>query len=340
MYTTKFYLLTNLSLLYNLYSKLKFGDKSQLETAFIDCGDFSTAFSVPNVLVDDHINSLTKNQLKLILYILRHRGERISLASIFEHLSIDVQEINETLALLKAQNILSSNCSIKNTCNKESNNKNSIYETTLKHKKPDPSFVVNRVNNSDEIAFLMKEAQFILGRPISNLDCAALIMFHDTDGLPVNVILMLLEYCVNIGKNSMRYIEKVASSWGSEEINTIEKAEMKIKETQNKNKAWNSVRSILGLENRAPTAKEGELCVKWINDLKLPLNLIKQAFDKCITVKGKYIASYIDAILENWLSKGITNTKELKTKMSFNKKQSNKPSYDIEEYLLKMDTFA
>lgn len=314
-----------------------------MESTFINCKDFNIAFSVPNVLVDAYINSLTQNQLKIILYVLRHGSEEISLIDISKDLNISNSEINEILTSLKEKNILNNSCSTNNTRSKErAENKISIYETTLKHKKPEPSFVVNRINKSDEMAFLIKEAQFILGRPISNLDCAALIMFHDTDGLPVNVILMLLEYCVNIGKNNMKYIEKVASSWGSEGIDTIEKAEKKIKEIQNINKSWSSVRNILGLENRAPTAKESELCVKWIHELKLPLNLIKQAFDKCITIKGKYIASYIDAILKDWFSKGITSAEKLKTysKISLGKKRNNGSSYNIENYLLNMDTFA
>ena len=190
----------------------------------------------------------------------------------------------------------------------------------------------------------MKESQSILGRPISNLDSAALIMFHDTDGLPVSVILMLLQYTVSIGKSNMRYIEKVASSWGKEGIDTIEKAENKIKNLQDREKSWITVRNLLQLGSRAPTNKENEYCFNWINNLKIPLDLIKQAYDKCIDMKGKYIVGYIDAILKDWVNKNIRNLEDLKKynlKNNYSKgKEESKTSYNIDEYITYMDTFA
>ena len=311
-----------------------------MEEVLINCRSFNVAFSVPNVLVDSYISSLTEVQLKLILYVLRHSNEKISIVNISKDLKINVLKIKEALVFLKEKGILDYNTSKKIQNIEKSERKDSVYETVFKYKKPDLSFVVDRINNSKEISFLMKEAQNILGRPISNLDSAALIMLHDTDGLPVNVILMLMEYCSSIGKVNMKYIEKVAITWSNEGIDTIEKAEKKIKSSQNEAKAWDSVRRTLGLENRSPTSKESEICNKWINDLKISLDLIKMAFDRCIDIKGKYIVSYMDAILKDWLNKKITNVKDLD---KFRKKLSNKKglsSYNIEDYVSTMDIFA
>ena len=54
-------------------------------------------------------------------------------------------------------------------------------------------------------------------------------MLHDTDGLPVGVIIMLMQYAVSVGKGNIKYIEKMAISWANEEIDTVEKAENKIR---------------------------------------------------------------------------------------------------------------
>ena len=312
-----------------------------MEKVLINCKEISLAFSRPNSLVDSYINSLTEIQIKVFLYLLRHSNEELPLISISKDLNISILKVQEALVFLKNKGIINNN-SVKSTQKiDKASNTSSIYETVLKHQKPDPSFVVNRINNSDEISFLMKEAQNILGRPISNLDSATLIMIHDTDGLPIDVILMLIEYCNSIGKSSMKYIEKVAVTWGKEEIDTIEKAEEKIKKTQKETRAWNIVRNTLGLENRAPTLKESEICSTWINDLNLPLDLIKKAFDKCIDIKGKYIARYIDAILKDWLNKKINSVDSL---ISYNKKfndvRKKNSSYNIEDYVNTMDVFA
>ena len=313
-----------------------------MQKTLIDCKKISLAFSVPNALVDSYINSLTELHLKVILYLLRHNNEEIPLNNISEDLNTSILKIKEALIFLRNKGIIKDNL-VKSTPKiKKMDNKNSIYESVYKYQKPDSSFVVSRINSSDEIAFLMKEAQNILGRPISNLDSATLIMIHDTDGLPINVILMLMEYCTSIGKSNMRYIEKVAVAWGNEGIDTIEKAEKKIKKIQKENIAWNSVRNVLGLEKRSPTSKESELCNKWIHDLNLPLDLIKKAFDKCVNVKGKYIASYIDAILKDWINKKINDVNSLNdyNKKIYHKNKNGISSYDIEDYLSTMDVFA
>ena len=320
-----------------VFLKFNSGDE-KLEENFINCKEYSEFFCVPNALVDSYITSLEPIQIKVFLYVLRFCGEKKSLCDIASDLNTNILEIKSSIEFLKNIGLLKSKIKLK----KEDKVKPSIYETTFKYKKSDPEFVVNRISKSSEISFLVKEAQIILGRPVSNLDCAAIIMFHDTDGLPVNVILMLLQYTVSIGKNNMRYIEKVASSWGKEGIDTIEKAEKKIKDLQNKEKSWEKVRNLLELGNRAPTEKEKECCFNWINNLKISLDLIKEAYDKCINLKGRYIVKYIDAILKDWYNKKITSVERLK-KYNFsceNLKKNKASSYNIEEYLTVMDTFA
>lgn len=309
-----------------------------MEENFINCTDFNESFSVPIAFIDSYLDSLSFMQVKVFLYILRYSGEKKFFCDIAKDLDTDVLEIKSTIEFLKNIGLLKSKIKLK----KEKKAAPSIYETSLKYKKSDPTFVVNRINSSSEISFLMKEAQNILGRPISNLDCAALIMFHDTDGLPIAVILMLLQYVISIGKSNMRYIEKVASSWGKEGIDTIEKAEKKIKKLQSQEKAWEKVRNLLELGSRAPTEKEKECCFNWVNNLKVPLDLIKEAYDRCIMLKGKYIVSYIDAIIKDWNSKKINSKdrlKEYNLKISKTKRGSSS-SYNIEEYLKVMDTFA
>ena len=86
--------------------------------------------------------------------------------------------------------------------------------------KPDSLFVAKRAQEDSDIAFLLQEAQVILGKTISNGDSATLLMLHDTDGLPVDVILMLLQYASSIGKGNMRYIEKTGIRWSDEGIDS------------------------------------------------------------------------------------------------------------------------
>ena len=315
-----------------------------MEKNFINCKQFSVAFSVPNTLVDIYLDNLTLLQIKIFLYILRHSDEGKSYFDISRDLKVEVVEIEETIEFLKNIGLLKKNSAQSEKAKTLA--QNSIYETTLKYKKPDPVFVAKRINKSKEISFLVKEAQIILGRPISNLDASALIMFHDTDGLPIDVILMLLQYAVSIRKSNMKYIEKIAVSWAQEGIDSIEKAENKIKRLQKEKNSWQTIRNLLQLGDRAPTAKENECFSRWLQDYKLPLDLIKEAYDRCVNIKGRYMVNYIDAILKNWEMKGITDLSKLNNYRSSSKKhqvqykKESASAYNISEYLSTMDKFA
>ena len=82
--------------------------------------------------------------------------------------------------------------------------------------------IAKRGSESAEIAFLFNEAQKKLGRTIGYDSQSSLLMIHDAYGLPVEVILMLIDYCVSIGKTGVNYITSTAKNWGEKEIDSID----------------------------------------------------------------------------------------------------------------------
>lgn len=90
------------------------------------------------------------------------------------------------------------------------------------------------INNNSEISYLYKVAEATLGKPLSPNDASTLFGFYDWLRLPVEVIIMLLEYCSSIEKRNMRYIEKVAIDWSERGINDIHKVESFLKELDSK----------------------------------------------------------------------------------------------------------
>lgn len=97
------------------------------------------------------------------------------------------------------------------------------------------------INNNSQISFLFKVAQEKLGKLLSPNDSSTLFGFYDWLRLPVEVIIMLLEYCASMDKRNMRYIEKIAIDWADRGINSVEKAEALLKEIENNKK--NSIES-------------------------------------------------------------------------------------------------
>lgn len=201
--------------------------------------------------------------------------------------------------------------------------------------KPDGSYIVERIKSSQEISFLMQEAQIILGRPISTGDSAVLLMLLDNEGLPIDVILMIMQYAVGIGKGNMRYIEAVGISWAKEEIDTIEKAEKKIKSLSETMKAWKNFEQIIG-GNRQPTAREEEAVYRWQKIWNFDMDMLKEAYEICINSNGKYVLKYIDSIISRWHKEGINNISQVhkeRTNLKKNfKSEKDNPSYSIDKY--------
>lgn len=326
----------------------------------INLGSWNSIFAIPSDIVDKHLKLAGAAQLKVLLWVLRHAGSECHSDDIANALSMHPADVKDAMQYWIEHNIISNQDNkspqtkstgllseptvISNNKLKLNNNinKNPVEEKTKPRSlsrphKPDSESVAKRISESDEIGFLMQEAQIILGRPISNNDSAALVMFHDTDGLPVDVIIMLIQYAVSVGKSNMKYIEKVAIDWGNEEIDTLEKAEIKIRKLNNHNKAWKTVQRVCGLESRSPTSKEDELSDKWLNEWKFNEDMIKEAFERCIYAKGKYTPNYMDAIIKRWYMSSIKNLQQAKEEIENRKSQKTKytnssPSYDIDEY--------
>lgn len=329
----------------------------------INLGQWNTIFAVPSCVVDNHIKLAGSTQLKVLLFVLRHAGENFSYDDIACFLSMHPADVKdalqywiETKLISKSGDTIIPFPSAEGNLydeSKVSENKNDqIEKDTSVHnsrfpsrpQKPDNLFVAQRIKESPEIAFLMQEAQVILSRPISNGDSATLLMFHDTDGLPVDVIVMLMQYAVSIGKGNMKYIEKIAISWGNEEIDTVQKAENKLRQLEQYNQAWNIIEKILGIDHRSPTSKEQEASNRWVNDWKISSDLIKEAYDRCVNAKGRYILGYMDSIIKRWHGSGFRNLSDInleqkRIKNLNSNSYTQSPSYNIEEFE-KMDMFV
>ncbi len=323
----------------------------------INLGNWNSVFAVPSCIVDKHIKLAGALQLKVLLWILRHSGENFSLSDIAKSFSMHETDIKDALQYWIETNIIrldensinpgnreviSNTTSMEDNIKEEKQNKVTDKENNIRpisrHQKPDSVHIASRMKESQEISSLMQEAQIVLGRPISNSDCAILLMLHDNDGLPIDVIIMLMQYAVSIGKGSMKYIEKVGISWAEQEIDTLEKAEEKIKNLSKSWEAWSKFERIIGIQHRSPTSKEEEAVCRWMYSWKFSEDMIKEAYERCVNANGKYILKYIDSIIERWRKQGITTIQQALSERMGMKKNKNiraeksTPSYNIDEY--------
>lgn len=306
----------------------------------IDFGRWNAVFAVPCDIVDNDIQKLSGDDVKVLLYMLRNTGVSADLHTISSRIGISDKAAQQSLCTLKSMGLISENIDNEPNVNLSNVVTNCDFKKAheIKYNRPSALDIAKRVETSKEIYFMMQEAQVVLGRPLSSSDSAVLITLHDNEGLPPDVILMLLQYCVSIGKTNMKYISKTGISWASAGIDNIQKAEKKIEELNSKNLAWRSFESIIGIDHRAPTETESEAVSRWINDWKFGENMIKEAYDRCVNMNGKYVLKYMDSIIKRWHSQGVFKIEQAvmenknRSRKKYDSKLNSSASYSIEEY--------
>lgn len=198
--------------------------------------------------------------------------------------------------------------------------------------KPTRDEVARRGAESPEIAFLLNEAQKKFGRNINQAEASTLVWLHDYEGLPVAVIIMIIEYIVSEGRGTIKYLEKTAVDWSEKDINTVEKAEKHICAIMSSKKAWGRVERAMSIEHRRPSAKEQQAADRWVNEWGFSQEMLRAAYDQCVDATTKISIPYINKILEKWYKSGVKTLDDLANEAAA-KKEAAAPqkSYDIDE---------
>ena len=318
----------------------------------INLGAWSSVFAVPSKIVDEGLKFSDGVKLKVLLYVLRHAGETLETQVISAGTGVNVTDIPEALDYWVSLGILQKNQQMitpaallqeaaaelpvqpgpeKTTPAPEPEKP---HFTVTKPQKPDYVFTVQRLAQDEELKLLVDEAQTALGKVLSNSDIATLLMLKDTCGLPLDVILMLIQYAISIDKGNMRTIEKLGIAWADDGVNSVEAADNKIRLATQRTKCYSIVASAFGLKNAgSPSKKQLDYCSTWVTEWKFSSEMLREAYERCVDTKGEMKFNYIDGILKRWHKNGIRNLNDLReSEQSRTKKETpSKASYDIDE---------
>ena len=155
---------------------------------------------------------------------------------------------------------------------------------------------------SPEIARLFECGERALGKLLTPHDAGVLFSFHDWLRLPFDVIEYLLVYCADNDHRNLRYIEKCALDWADNGIDELEKA---LQYVQNFDKNYRTILHYMGQTSGYPTPSHRKYMDKWLDEWAMPLDLIMEACDRCVSELNKPKFNYVDKILSNWHKKEI-----------------------------------
>ena len=282
----------------------------QLESAL-----WRSVFAVPGAIVDEHLKTCDESALKVLLFILRKNGETTP-GEIAEFLGVDAAAVEQAIGYWVGLGVLKAPAPAALPAEKPAAKK----VTPASQPPPDPTPAsnlpgkarrklttrqINEMSKSDDtIAFLLREAQMIIGKPLTPVATDTIAALYSYYGMSAEVLLMLLQYCVGQKRDNMSYIEKVAAGWIEKGIDSSEKAEREILACMEQAGQESAIRRLLGIQDRALISSEREYITAW-KEQGIPNELVGLAYERTIEQKGKLSLPYINGILQNWKQKGI-----------------------------------
>ena len=168
---------------------------------------------------------------------------------------------------------------------------------------------VNRLSQDEGFSQLLYIAQKYLNKVFTPRDCQVFAYLYEDLGMNEEVLEYLVEYCVQNGHTSMRYIEAVARSWHEKGIRTAQEAK---DYSASYNRDSFAVMKAFGINSRKPAAPEQKLMDKWFKDYGFSRDVVLEACNRTITAIHNPSFQYADKILSDWQKAGVRGLADIK----------------------------
>lgn len=289
------------------------------------CGIWGNIFGVPSIIADNFLKLANESQLKVILYLLRNGNNEYTENEIAKAVGISEDAVKEAIIFWSQANILPENQSSEKSMmtHPVMEQDKSIF-TPVKPEKPPiddikPKIVSSsqtKFSNSeiatikeenDEVKAMFSMAESYMG--ILNVTVQkSLIWMYEYLGLKPDVIIMLISYCVSIGKKYVGYIDTIAYSWYEKGINTHEEAQSEVNRLRESFEFTSRIKRIFEMK-RNPIENQKAFIAEW-QKMNFSDELLKLAYEKNVEYTQGLSFSYINKILCSWYEQGITTLEQ------------------------------
>ncbi len=317
---------------------------------------YGSVFVTPKIIVEKYIKMASFCALKSLLWILNNQGGNFSVEEIAKAVGSSQADTKEAVEYWVNEGILIKNgdstpvpsptVSDSHLKKEEVKSENkSAAEVKEKPSAPEiklvrPTYeqVAQRMIEDEEISGLLNQAQIMLGKTLGYSDNSAFIQMYDGYGLSSDVILTIIQYCINIGKKSTAYMLSTAKIFYKKDIDTLEKANEFIDRNKKIMKIYEEFCQFTGISAPTPTPKQTDFFLSW-DEMGISVEMMVLAYNETIDRKGKINFDYTNKILENWHENGYKTPEDVKNAREAYKKQkqgTSERSYDVNKVLEKV----
>lgn len=163
---------------------------------------------------------------------------------------------------------------------------------------------------------LVDAAQQTFGKMFTTMEVNIVLGMMDYLSLESEYILVLLAWCRERDKRSMRYAEKMAIGLWDEGIRDAETLNAHLRRLDETEKLRRDFRSLFGAADRTLTAKEKAAFARWIDEFGYSLEIVTRAYEATVDAIGKVSIPYTDSILTRWHAEGLKTLEEIEANLS------------------------
>lgn len=316
-------------------------------------GVWGTMFGVPCIVADNFLKLADEAQIKVLLFLLRYSGKSVTSEDISLNTGFSIEQVNDAVTFWQQVNVLSQDMTAAASVpepimERQMERQPEIPTVTtpvpeqvpplgtapLKTTQLHPSEIAEIICSNPNIAELFKIAETILG-PLNPTMQNSLIWMFNYLGLKKEVILILIGYCVDLNKSNPKSIEKIASEWAENGINTLEAATAEAERLNAARSFANEIKRLFELRQN-PTTNQQKFISQWQTD-GYSTALIHYAYEKTVEQINKVSFEYINKILISWKNAGYTSPDDVKrAEDEYRKKKQNEPAssdgFDADKY--------
>lgn len=282
---------------------------------------------VPDYIIESLIKNMSSNSIKVVLVLLNlvKKNEDISTEKISNISGILEEYVYESLTELNEYGLIrttnsnqlefelvwdNNKLSWENDDNEALEEKNNISNNLEKASNLDNEKSSNTLVDTS-FQELAQEVEIMMGTTLNPSMNRLLISLREDFNFPDEVILMLVNHCVQKRKTNVKYMEQIAINWKEKGINTLDEVNSAIKDYEEKWIKYRKALNYMGLKAEYISQPHERLLDKWFNEYKFKDEIVQKAADITILNLGKAEIPYMEAILADWYKYGVKTVKDI-----------------------------
>jgi len=311
----------------------------------LNLGVWNSVFAVPSAVADNYIKLAGGNNLKVLLYVLRNAGLKMSAEEIGKATGVNSDDVRDGLLFWEQTGLLAvsdgeiipGDAGVRSARPHESPNKPVANLKKIElERSPQfaPKEIARAVRDDVGMDFLFKECERIYGRTLKHTEQNSLMLITEETGIPAECTLMLVEYCASVNKATPAYMKTIAVDWLERGIMTLPMVEEEIKTMREANSLESKLKRLFEMNSVFSKAQK-DFIRKW-SALGYDEEMMGEAYQITLDATGKPAFPYMNKIIEGWSNDGIKTKEQLekskiKHKEKTKKEQSTKSTYDLDE---------